>query len=237
MYWIADILMLAFVGILLYRGIRYGFTNTFFTFFTAILWIVLAIASSAALVFFVLKPIGVMQDVANAFRGAGDGLCSFFASLGVTGIQLPELEAINIFAGTGFEAVDINGYIVGQYFGYLLFTVLLFVPFYIFFLWVGRQFERFVSWVRSHNKFFKVFGSILGGLVNGVIACAVVLGVYWLIGALNGSGLFTYTNEVLRAAPISGLIYKYNPLYGILGENGVLAETVGNILNGNFLKK
>ena len=112
MYWIADILMLAFVGILLYRGIRYGFTNTFFTFFTAILWIVLAIASSAALVFFVLKPIGVMQDVANAFRGAGDGLCSFFASLGVTGIQLPELEAINIFAGTGFEAVDINGYIV-----------------------------------------------------------------------------------------------------------------------------
>ena len=75
--------MLAFVGILLYRGIKLGFTNTFFTLVTAILWIALAAAFSAALVFFVLKPLGLMQDVANAFRGAGDGIYSLLGSLGV----------------------------------------------------------------------------------------------------------------------------------------------------------
>lgn len=237
MYWIADILMLAFVGVLLYRGIKMGFTNTFFTLFTAILWIVLALAFSAALVFFVLKPLGVMQDVSNAFYGAGDGLYSFFGSLGITGIQLPELEAIDIFAGTGFDAVDINGYILAQYLGYLLFFVVFFIPLYIFFLWVGRQFERFVRWVRSKCGFLKVFGSVLGGLVNGAIACGIVLGVYWLVAAVNGSGLFTYTNQVLKAAPISGWIYDNNPLYNMLGENGFLAETVGSILDGSFLNR
>lgn len=237
MYWIADILMLAFVGVLLYRGIKMGFTNTFFTLFTAILWIVLALAFSAALVFFVLKPLGVMQDVSNAFYGAGDGLYSFFGSLGITGIQLPELEAIDIFAGTGFDAVDINGYILAQYLGYLLFFVVFFIPLYIFFLWVGRQFERFVRWVRSKCGFLKIFGSVLGGLVNGAIACGIVLGVYWLVAAVNGSGLFTYTNQVLKAAPISGWIYDNNPLYNMLGENGFLAETVGSILDGSFLNR
>lgn len=237
MYWIADVLMLAFVGILLYRGIKLGFTNTFFTLVTAILWIALAAAFSAALVFFVLKPLGLMQDVANAFRGAGDGIYSLLGSLGVTGIELPELEAIDIFAGTGFEGVALTGYVIAQYLGYLLFVVLFFIPFYIFFLWVGRKFEHFVEWVRGRNGFFKVFGSVLGGIVNGAVACCVVLFVYWLIGALDGSGLFTYSNEVLNAAPISGLIYRNNPLYSILGEHGALAETVGSLINGDFLKK
>ncbi len=237
MYWIADVIMLAFVGVLLYRGIKIGFTNTFFTLFTAILWIVLALGFSAGLVMFVLKPLGVMQDVSNAFYGAGDGLYSFFGSLGVTGIQLPELEAIDIFAGTGFDAVDVNAYIIAQYLAYLLSIVILFVPLYIFFLWVGRQFERFVRWVRTNCGFFKVFGSVLGGIVNGALACVIVLGVYWLVAALNGSGLFDYTNQVLRAAPVSGLIYQHNPLYSIIGENGCLAETVGSILNGSFLSK
>jgi len=234
MYWIADILMIAFVAVLLVRGIKRGFMNTFFTLFTAILWIALALAASGALVFFVLKPLGVMQDVSNAFLGAGDSLNSFLASLGVTGIELPELEAMDVFAGTGFEAVPLTGYILAQYLGYLLFFVVFFIPLYIFFLWVGRKFEQFVEWVRTKNGFFKVFGSVLGGLVNGVLACGIVLGVYWLISALDGSGLFTFSNEVLRAAPVSGLIYKYNPLYNIIGEHGSLAEVVGNILSGNF---
>ena len=229
--------MLAFVGVLLYRGIKIGFTNTFFTLFTAILWIVLALGFSAGLVMFVLKPLGVMQDVSNAFYGAGDSLYSFLGSLGVTGIQLPELEAIDIFAGTGFDAVDVNAYIIAQYLAYLLSIVILFVPLYIFFLWVGRQFERFVRWVRTRCGFLKVFGSVLGGIVNGALACVIVLGVYWLVAALNGSGLFDYTNQVLRAAPVSGLIYQHNPLYSIIGENGCLAETVGSILNGSFLSK
>lgn len=237
MYWIADVIMLAFVGVLLYRGIKIGFTNTFFTLFTAILWIVLALGFSAGLVMFVLKPLGVMQDVSNAFYGAGDRLYSFLGSLGVTGIQLPELEAIDIFAGTGFDAVDVNAYIIAQYLAYLLSIVILFVPLYIFFLWVGRQFERFVRWVRTRCGFLKVFGSVLGGIVNGALACVIVLGVYWLVAALNGSGLFDYTNQVLRAAPVSGLIYQHNPLYSIIGENGCLAETVGSILNGSFLSK
>lgn len=237
MYWIADVIMLAFVGVLLYRGIKIGFTNTFFTLFTAILWIVLALGFSAGLVMFVLKPLGVMQDVSNAFYGAGDSLYSFLGSLGVTGIQLPELEAIDIFAGTGFDAVDVNAYIIAQYLAYLLSIVILFVPLYIFFLWVGRQFERFVRWARTNCGFLKVFGSVLGGIVNGALACVIVLGVYWLVAALNGSGLFDYTNQVLRAAPVSGLIYQHNPLYSIIGENGCLAETVGSILNGSFLSK
>lgn len=237
MYWIADILMLVFVGVLLYRGIKRGLTNTFLTLITAILWIVLAIGVSFALVFFVLKPLGVMQDVSNAFLGAGNELYSFLGSLGITGIALPEIEAIDIFAGVGFESVELTGYILAQYLGYLLFFVLFFIPLYIFFLWVGKKFEQFVAWVRGRNGFLRVIGSILGGLVNGAFACVIVLGVYWLVSALDGSGLFSYTNEVLRAAPISGIIYEHNPLYSILGGHGNLAETVGSLISGDFLKK
>lgn len=232
MYVIVDILMLAFVALLLYRGIKYGFLNRHFSLVTAILWIVLGIGASALLVLFVLRPLGVMQDASVAFRGAGEGLYSFMQSLGIE-VALPEIEAINL--SEGISSTDLTPYIIAQYIAYLLAIIIFFIPLYIFFLWVGRKFEQFIDNSREKHKVYKIIDSTLGGIVGFALSAVIVLGVYWIIGALDGSGLFTYTNEVLRAAPISGAIYENNPLYSILGGHGALAEAVKSIISGDFL--
>lgn len=230
MFWIVDVLLIAFVGVLLWRGIKLGFTNTSFTLVTAILWIVLGIAVPAVLSLFVFTPLGMMDDFTFAMLGAGEGLYSALSSLGIT-LSLPDLA-------NGFATADLSPYLIAQYIAYLVTIVTLFIPSYIFFLWVGRKFEQFIRWARTKSKFCKIFGSCLGGLVNGVLAAVIVLGVYWLISALDGSGLFTYTNELLRSAPLSGLIYNNNPLYALTGmDQGSLAQAVGDIISGNFLSK
>lgn len=232
MYVIVDILMLAFVALLLYRGIKDGFLNRHFSFVTAILWLVLGFAASAAITVFVLRPLGVMQDVSVAFRGAGEGLYSVMQTFGIE-FALPEIEAIDL--AEAIYSADVTPYIIAQYIAYLLTIIVLFVPLYIFFLWVGKKFESLISRTRENHRVYRIIDSSIGGLVGFVLSAVIVLGVYWVIGAVDGSGLFTYSNEVLRAAPISGAIYENNPLYMILGEHGVLAETVKNIISGDFL--
>ena len=102
-------------------------------------------------------------------------------------------------------------------------------------LWraIGRQLERFVKWVRSKWLFGKIIGGFLGCVVNLAFYGALVLGFYWLFAAVDGSGLFTYTNEVLRSGYLTGLIYKYNPLY-LIGEPGCYASIVASIINGSI---
>ena len=216
MYWLVDVVVILFVVLMVYRGIKKGFMNTFFTLVTAILWIALAAGVSFALMYFVYRPLGWMNELAVVFSGVGEAIAS------VASLVSSELPAT--FADDA-----------AKYFTYGLLGVLQFIPLYIFFLWVGRKWEHFVEWVREKVAFLKVFGSVLGGLVNLALAAVIVCGFFWLVGALDGSGLFSYTNEVLRAAPLSHYIYEYNPLYQLgLGGPGSLVDVVKPIIDGNF---
>lgn len=212
MYWVADVLLVAFIGAFLYRGIKRGFINGFFTLITAILWIAAAAAASFALVHFVFSAFGWLADFQLALIDFAQGFMSLIVLLGI------ELT------------VDA----LALYLAYGILILVLFIPFYVFFLWVGRQFERFIEWVKTKSLFCKILGSVVGSVFNVAVASVIVLGVFWLIAALDGSGVFTYANEVLRSGYLTRLVYEYNPLYGMLGDPGSLAETVGNIISGNF---
>lgn len=210
MYWVIDILLLLFVAWMLYRGIKKGFTNTAFTLVTAILWIGLAAGLSFGIAF-VLDLLGVMGDFSQAFMGFAKGLTGAFLS----GVMEAEELAL--------------------YLAYGIVCLVLFIPSYIFFLWVGKQFEKLVCYIRRKNKTCRIIGSVLGGVVNFAIAAVLVLGVFWFMSAVDGSGLFSYTNSALRAAPVSGFLYRHNPLCSFLGGHGAFAEEIGNIISGEFL--
>lgn len=194
---------------MLYRGIKKGFINTFFTLVTALLWIALAAGISFALMYFVYRPLGWMRDISVAFSGAGEGL---------SGI----LELVPI------EVEDFN-----KYLAYVVVGVIQFVPLYVFTLCVGKKWAQFIDFARAKALWFKIIDSVLGGVVNFAIFAVLVLGFFWVAGVLNGSGLFSYTNQVLKSAPLMHLVYDNNPLY-MIAENGAYAETVANILNGIF---
>lgn len=215
MYWIVDVVVILFVAVMVYRGVKKGFMNTFFTLITAFLWIALAAGASFALMYFVYRPLGWMHELTVVFSGVGEAAAGIMALFG---------DVSATFADE-----------FSKYFAYVILGVLQFIPLYMIFLWVGRRWEAFVEWVRGKVAFLKIFGSILGGVVNLALAAVVVLGFFWLVAALDGSGLFTYTNEVLRAAPLSHYIYEYNPLYQIgLGGHGSLVEVVKPFLDGNL---
>lgn len=216
MYWVADILLVAFLGLFLYRGIKKGFLNSTFNVVIPILNIVFGIATAFALVFFVFDWVGWLEDLQNAFYDFAQSLAGIVELLGL-----------------GVATVDIAHYLaIG------IPTLILFIPMYAFWRFVSRQFERFVKWVRSKVLFFKILGSVLGGVINFAFAAVLVVGFYWLFASLDGSGLFTYTNDVLRSGYLTGLVYEYNPLFLLdIGAPGWLGETVGNIISGDFLYK
>lgn len=209
MFLVVDILLVLFVGFMLYRGIAKGFMNTSFTLVTAILWIALAAGCAFALIFFVFTPLGWMRELQLGMLNFSDGLNVIWNLVGLTS----EEGAL--------------------YIGYAVAGIPLFVVFYLFWLFMGRVFSRIGKWFRKKVLFFRIFGSFLGATVNLALAAAIVLGLFWVFAIVDGSGLFTYANDSVRAGYISGLIYNNNPLYGIM-EHGAMSETVYNILHANF---
>lgn len=210
MYWLVDILVVLFIGVMLYNGISKGFMNTTFTLVTAILWIALAAGCAFALVYFVFPLFGWDRELQM-------GMLHFSGGLNLI-----------------WELVGISAEEGALYVGYVFAGLPLFIAFYIFWLWVGRRFEQFVRFVRRENLFFRILGSFLGGVIHLAFAGGLVLGLFWVFSAVDGSGLFTFTNETIRAAHLSGLIYEHNPLNSLLGEHGCYAELVYNIINANF---
>lgn len=218
MYIVADVLLVAFLGLLLYRGIKNGLTNSTLSFLFAILTIACGLGAAFAFSYFVLGEwLGWLQDMQLMLINFAQ---SFASILNLANIQLTTAD-LAYYMAIGFS------------------TLILFIPFYALFRFFGRQWERFVRWVRSKSKFFKYTGSVLGGLVNFAFGLVLVLGFYAIFTVVDGSGLFSYTNEVLRSGHITGLIYQYNPLIENeffdlnLGlEHGQFAETISNILNG-----
>lgn len=220
-YILADILLVAFLGLLVYRGIKKGLTNSTLSFIFGILTFACGLGAAFAFSYFVLGEwLGWLQDMQLMLINFAQ---SFASILNLANIQLTTAD-LAYYMAVGFS------------------TIILFIPFYALFRFFCRQWERFVRWVRAKCKFFKYTGSVLGGLVNFALGLVLVLGFYTLFAVVDGSGLFSYTNEVLRSGHITGLIYEYNPLLvndgpislGLL-EHGQFAETISNILNGYIL--
>ncbi len=230
---VADILLLIFVGFFAYRGITKGFLNTTFTLVTAILWIVFALAFAFGLPFveYAFLKFGWINSFGDGLRGFA---LDFMGVFKLIGVDLEEtLLSLGIEELLGIDIVSLGATkVLADFLAILISGLGLFIPFYIFFLWVGRQFERFVRFVRAKSLFFRILGSLIGGVIHIGFAGAVVLGLYWAFGAFSEIGLFANTYEAVKSGYITGIICKYNPLNDLIATDWVY--TIGEILKGNF---
>ena len=214
MYLVADILLILYLALFIYRGLKFkGTVHAFIWLFRKILVVLLGIGSAFAIAFFLFPMLGLIQE-----------------------FQLGLLDFAHSFAGI-LKLANIEGLThedIAYYLAIGITTIVLSFPMYFFFKWLNNLLYRYCEWLLKSCTLLKVVACGLAAIVNVAIGGAIALAFFWFVAAVDGSGLFTYTNEVFRAGYLTGLIYEYNPLYSFLGEHGSLAETVGNFISGNF---
>ena len=215
MFWVADILLVLYLALFLYRGIkRTGTLNSLLNFVKGFLAMIISIGAAFALSFFVFPMFGWIQDMQLGLLDFGHSFAGILKLLNMTDFITHEEIAF-------YTAIAIC-------------TIIMVIPMYFLFRWLLKQWDRFIMWIRKSSKVINIVGGIFGAIVNVAIGAVILLGFYWGFAALDGSGLFTWTNDVLRSGHLTGLVYEYNPLYSLLGEPGCFAETIGNLIKGNF---
>ncbi len=75
--------------------------------------------------------------------------------------------------------------------------------------------------------------TVVGGVVAGVLALLLIYIIYAFIHAVVACGGLPATDELLRACPISGLLYRYNPFNAMFGNMSFIQSLV-DLLKGNF---
>lgn len=214
MFWVADILLVLYLALFLYRGIkRTGTLNSLLNFTKGLLAMIISIGAAFALSFFVFPMLGWIQDMQLGLLDFGHSFVGILKLAKITAITHEEIAF--------YTAVAIC-------------TIIMIIPMYFLFRWLLKQWDRFIMWIRKKSKLINIVGGTLGAIINLAVGAVILLGFYWFFAALDGSGMFTWTNDVLRSGRLTGLIFEYNPLYSFLGEPGCLAETVGNLIKGNF---
>ncbi len=77
------------------------------------------------------------------------------------------------------------------------------------------------------------WNTVVGGVVAGVLCLLLVYIAYAFIHAVVACGGLPATDELLRACPISGLLYRYNPFNAMFGNMSFIQSLV-DLLKGNF---
>ena len=214
MYWVADILLILYLALFIYRGIkRMGTLNAIFWFTKTLLLIVLTLGSAFAVAFFIFPLLGLTQDMQVGLLDFGHSFAGILKLFNIKSITHEDIAF--------YTAVAIS-------------MIVLMVPMYFFFKWIFHLCYRYRMWLREQSKLVNIVGGVINTVVNFAIGAGILLVFYWGFAALDGSGLFTYTNDVLRAGYLTGLVYEYNPLYDLLGKPGCLAKEIGDLIKGNF---
>ena len=103
----------------------------------------------------------------------------------------------------------------------------------LFFIIRGIRRSRIARGAGPSRNFFGVLNRILGIIVAVGLLSAFTLVIFGFIHGVVECGGFQATGELLRACPVSGLIYKYNPLNGIISDSRI-PYFVYNAFHGNF---
>jgi hypothetical protein len=199
MYWLADILLVGFLGLFIYRGIKRGLITSSLAWLGVLLGIALGFGMSFAVVYFLFPLFGWAEDLTFAFY---DFALSLMSIVNLIGLDITTMDLAN------YISIGIS-------------TLVLFIPMYALARFFGRQFARFLKWLRSKVLLIKIVGSILGGLVNAAFYGAIVFAAFCVIITLDGYGFLPFTNEVLRSGYITGLVYDLAKEYNILSMLGL----------------
>lgn len=202
MYILLDlaILLLLFVGV--FRGIKKGFFNTSYGLIGSLLVIVFGAAFAGVLTVLVLK-LGLIADLQYGFINLIGETNGLFESLKITSEQVAYWLAIGIV------------------------FIVCFIISYVIMLYLNKGFLRLMEEARE-NVVFRVIDSFVGLVVNVALVGGLVLGVFGLVHGFNAHNLLTSFDEVIRACPLSGLIYEVNPLNSVF-ENLGFIETIAGL--------
>ena len=194
MYWLADILLVGFLGLFIYRGIKRGFITSSLAWLGTLLGIALGFGMAFAAVYFLFPLFGWAEDLTFAFY---DFALSLMSIVDLIGLDIATIDLAN------YISIGVS-------------TLILFIPMYALARFFGRQFARFLKWLRSKVLLVKIVGSILGGLMNTAFYGAIVFVAFCVIITLDRFGFLPFTNEVLRSGYITGLVYDLAKEYNIL---------------------
>ena len=204
MYLLVDLAVVLLLFFAVWRGIKKGFFQTSYGIIGSLLVIAFSVALSAIIVLIVYK------------LGAIDGLK--FAIVKVIG----ETNGL-------FEKLNVTSEQVAYYIALGLIAIVAFIISYPIMLLAHKKFLEFTDNCRD-NIVFRVADSTVGVIVNTALCVGVILGAFAIINAFASSGMLNGCDEVLRACPISNIIYEKNPLNEIL-LNTNIAQTIANALN------
>ncbi len=190
MYILLDIAVVVLLIIAVWRGLKKGFFNTSYGFIGALL----VIAFSA--VFAVILTIGLYK-------------------LGIT-TQM-QYGFINLIGETNglFKLLNVTSEQIAYWLALAVVFIVLFILCYIVMLLLNKSFLGLMEDCRD-NKVFMVIDSTIGLIINLALVVVLVLGLYAIVYSLNSINMLTSFDEVIRACPLSGLIYKVNPLNEII---------------------
>lgn len=86
---------------------------------------------------------------------------------------------------------------------------------------------------KQKTKLPACWDTVVGGVLAGVLALLLVYVIYAFLHAVAAYGGVPAMDELLRACPISGLLYKYNPFNAMFGNMSFI-ESMVNLFKGNF---
>ncbi|MBO4572782.1 MAG: hypothetical protein J5762_03330 [Clostridia bacterium] len=203
MYWLLDVGVIALLIAAVADGYRRG-----------IIRMLLGVGAFLLRLIFTLVFMALIVFVAE-MTGALDALTlAFVKAMGQSGIlQMAGLsteQVANIFAAAVFAVV-----------GIIVAIVLLF--------FISRAMRR--ASLKSGKPF--LVNRIIGVIVWIALYAALLLVVLGVIRAIaNNNGLLEL-DEMLRACPITGWVYKINPLTSIIDRTGI-PKIIVNVSGGKF---
>ncbi len=190
MYFIVDIIAIAFVLVLSLLGLKLGF-------FKSTVDVVLV------LVFFAGAAVGAYFTVDLLFEGQF-GLVTELQS-----VIVPMLGNSKISGGQ--EIVEIVAYYLGL-------ALLVFITFIIYLVILNIVRKLIIKLSELVNKIvlFAFVDKLLGFAVNLAASAGIVIAFMAVVHSLAPLGILTYLNEVFLASEVLSLFYEINPLNNLL---------------------
>ena len=190
MYFLVDIIALAFIILLSLLGLKLGF-------FKSLVDVVLVVA------FFAGAGVGAYFTVDKLIE----------PSLGwateLKAVIIPLLGNSKISGGQ--EIVEI----VAEYISLGLLTFLLFIPYLIVANVIRKLIVKLFSFINK-VALFGFLDKLLGFTLNLSVSVGIVLALCSLVYCLAPLGILTYSEEVLLSSEVLSLIYETNPLNSLL---------------------
>jgi uncharacterized membrane protein required for colicin V production len=190
MYFLVDVIAIAFVlGFALY-GLKAGFTKS-----TLDVVLVIACVAGAGLLAY---------------------LCAlWFTKIGWTG----ELQSVilRLFGNSKISGAQKILEMVCYYISFAFFVLISFIVCYIV---LGLIRRLIVSLIKKINGLavFGVLDKVLGFTVNLAVTAGIVLFIMALFFDLAKSGKYAYGDEVLRASEVLSAVHKINPLNSVFAK-------------------